>query len=173
MSALKTFAMVAAGLMVHLSPLVAQTAGADGRSPRRVDISLAAGTDGENYYGVGMTAHAMLAVSYARSGLPVEFRGDFLARSRPSGAGSVALSTSAVVPLARIGMLGAQLRPYMLAGVGAAEFSARVPSIVTSFGYHYGGGARVESERMGIFSELRVHSQFRRSFLSLGASWRL
>jgi hypothetical protein len=144
-----------------------------GRSPWLV--SLAGGTVTEGPFGIGpeVNAHGMVALSYARAGWPVELRGDLLARSSVNQAGQVALNASAVVPLARLAVGRASLRPYALAGVGASQFAAAVPRFAQALGYHVGAGARLEGEHVGLFSELRRHSVYRRSFLSVGVGWRL
>jgi hypothetical protein len=138
-------------------------------------VSLAGGTVAEHPLGISsqVSAHALAGLSYTRQGWPVELRGDLSVRSSASSAGSVALNASAILPLARIAMGQLALRPYALAGVGAGDFTTNVPRAVQAFGSHAGAGMRLEAGRTMLLSELRYHSMYRRSFLSLGAAWRL
>jgi hypothetical protein len=138
-------------------------------------VSLAGGTVAEHPLGISsqVSAHALVGLSFARRGWPVELRGDLAVRSSASSAGYAALNASAILPLARIAIRQTTLRPYALAGMGMGGFAMNVPGVVQSFGSHAGAGVRLERARTMLLSELRYHTMYRRSFLSFGAAWRL
>ncbi len=138
-------------------------------------VSLAGGTVAEHPMGISsqVSAHALVGLSYAQRGWPVELRGDLSARSSASSAGSVSLNASALLPLARLTIRRTSLRPYALAGLGAGGFTTSVPGVVQAFGSHAGAGVRLEAARTTLLSEIRYHTMYRRSFLSFGVARRL
>jgi hypothetical protein len=131
----------------------------DRRSP--LQFSLAVGPVEDSYLGVGsnMSAHSLLSVGFAPNGVPFEARLDGMGGPGPF----YTLNASVIVPMFRLRLGGRPWRPYALAGVGSQGFRQRDPS-----GGHFGVGVRVDSTRVGFFAELRRHSLYAQSFLSLG-----
>ncbi len=116
-----------------------------------------------------VAGHGLVAVGYAPRRAPVELRADVMYVTWADPAGQVSLNGSGVLPVARVGVAGARVRPYVLAGVGVHDFGAGRPRAATA---HAGAGLRVERARSAAFGELRRHAAYRKTFLSLGATVR-
>jgi len=135
----------------------------------RWSVSLSAGPAAEAVLGVSTRsgAYALIGVGYAFARVPLEMRVDAMTVSCANTRGYGSLNANAVLPIGRIAALGPVLRPYLLGGVGLAEFRARVTS-PAAFAAQVGGGMRIMRTKYGGFAEWRHHSAYRRSFLSAG-----
>lgn len=140
------------------------------RAPR-LSLSLAGGLTSDATLGVSrqVAGHGLLAVGYAPRRSPVEVRADVMYVTFQDPVGQVSLNASGVLPVARVGVRGGVIRPYLLAGAGAYGLGASLPRTLSG---HVGAGLRVEHSGYGAFGELRRHAAYRQTFLSLGASLR-
>lgn len=116
-----------------------------------------------------VAGHGLVALGYAPRRSPVEARADVLWVSNGGLAEAVSVNASGVLPVARLGVAGAAVRPYVLAGGGVHDFGGGRPRALSA---HAGGGVRVERARYVAFTELRRHAAYDKSLLSLGATLR-
>jgi hypothetical protein len=141
-----------------------------GAAPR-LTLGFAGGFASEAPLGVSrqVAGHGLVAVGYAPRRSPVEVRADVMYVTWADPAGQVSVNATGVLPVAHVGVAGAAVRPYLLAGAGAHEFGAGRPRAVSA---HAGVGLRAERARYAAFGELRRHAAYGQSFLSLGATIR-
>ena len=113
--------------------------------------------------------HSLLVLGVAPARWRVELRGDLMWVHWGSGSGPVSATVNGLAPVGALTLgLQARLRPYALAGAG--YYGVGNPGPV--FGLTAGVGARIEAERLGLFTEARLHGGYSRKFLTLGATVR-
>ncbi len=123
------------------------------RTRRRGPLGLLGGTD----------RHALVAVTAARPGLPLEGRAEVVAVPRDWSAASTAVALSGVLPVGRLRVGPGALRPYAVAGVGGYTAAERGP-----VNWNAGYGLRYEGRRYGTFVEVRRQQAYNRTFATLG-----
>ncbi len=108
---------------------------------------------------------AMVAVTAARPGVPLELRAEAVVVDPAASASTVAgLAGNGVLPVGRLRVGAGALRPYGVAGVGLFRGAAHRASL------NAGGGLRYEGRRYGAYTEVRRQRTLERTYVTLGVT---